>query len=77
MVPKYRPYPSPFSLTGAIHSSAGARLIRLTLKRSVSRPSGEWNDDDFDVLATASWSAASSTRGGFWGRSGNLVPDRF
>ena len=26
--------------------------VGLTLKRaSVSRPSGEWNDDDFDVLA--------------------------
>jgi hypothetical protein len=27
-------------------------VTRLTLKRaSASRPSGEWNDDDFDVLA--------------------------
>ena len=26
--------------------------LQLTLKRaSTSRPSGEWNDDDFDVLA--------------------------
>src|SRR4029077_8053879 len=33
----------------------------LILKRaSASRPSGEWNDDDYDVLALASWSAASS-----------------
>jgi hypothetical protein len=31
----------------------------LTLKRaSTSRPSGEWNDDDFDVLAEGVWSAA-------------------
>jgi hypothetical protein len=31
----------------------------LLLKRtSVSRPSGERNDDDFDVLADASWLAA-------------------
>jgi hypothetical protein len=34
----------------------------LILKRaSASRPSGEWNDDDYDVLAeTALLSAASS-----------------
>jgi hypothetical protein len=31
------------------------------LKRAAaSRPSGEWNDDDFDVLADGLWSAASS-----------------
>jgi hypothetical protein len=34
--------------------------LQLTLKRaSTSRPSGEWNDDDFDVLPMVSWSAAS------------------
>jgi hypothetical protein len=33
----------------------------LILKRaSVSRPSGEWNDDDYDVLPMALSSAASS-----------------
>jgi len=32
----------------------------LTLKRaSVSRPSGQWNDDDHDVLADATVAAAS------------------
>jgi hypothetical protein len=32
----------------------------LILKRaSASRPSGQWSDDDYDVLATAKWSAAS------------------
>jgi hypothetical protein len=34
---------------------------RLVLKRAAaSRSSGEWNDDDYDVLAMASSSAASS-----------------
>jgi hypothetical protein len=29
----------------------GTRMAALILKRaSASRPSGEWNDDDFDVL---------------------------
>jgi hypothetical protein len=33
----------------------------LILKRaSASRPSGEWNDDDFDVLSDGKLSAASS-----------------
>jgi hypothetical protein len=33
----------------------------LILKRaSASRSSGEWSDDDYDVLAQALWSAASS-----------------
>jgi hypothetical protein len=32
----------------------------LILKRaSATRFSGHWNDDDFDVLANAAWSAAS------------------
>jgi hypothetical protein len=30
----------------------GAPMTQLVLKRaSASRPSGEWNDDDFDLLA--------------------------
>jgi hypothetical protein len=33
----------------------------LILKRaSASRPSGEWNAEDFDVIAKASWSAGFS-----------------
>jgi hypothetical protein len=37
------------------------RVTGLILKRaSASRPSGEWNDDDYDVLAEALLSAASS-----------------
>jgi hypothetical protein len=32
----------------------------LILKRAaLSRPSGEWSDDDYDVMPMASWSAAS------------------
>jgi hypothetical protein len=39
----------------------GQAETALILKRaSASRSSGEWNDDDFDVLATAKLSAASS-----------------
>jgi hypothetical protein len=35
--------------------------MTLILKRaSASRPSGEWNDDDYDVLADGVVSAASS-----------------
>ena len=35
----------------------------LILKRaSASRPSGEWNDDDYDVLAGRGWLAAFSRR---------------
>jgi hypothetical protein len=31
---------------------ADSRVTRLTLKRaSASRPSGEWKDEDYDVLA--------------------------
>jgi hypothetical protein len=38
-----------FSATRALMTNEPARLI---LKRaSASRPSGEWNDDDYDVLA--------------------------
>jgi hypothetical protein len=44
----------------------------LTLKRaSASRPSGEWNDDDFDVLANGAvvgriFDAAASPVGSPW-----------
>jgi hypothetical protein len=36
-------------------------MTALLLKRaSTSRPSGEWNEDDYDVLADGDvWSAAS------------------
>jgi hypothetical protein len=34
------------------HSSEKKRKTGLILKRATaSRPSGEWNDDDYDVLA--------------------------
>jgi hypothetical protein len=35
------------------------RMTALILKRAAtSRPSGEWNDDDFDVVALATYRAA-------------------
>jgi hypothetical protein len=39
-------------LIGAAREALAIAQGRLVLKRaSASRPSGEWNDDDFDVLA--------------------------
>jgi hypothetical protein len=36
----------------SIHEDLGVSMIQLFLKRaSLSRPSGEWRDDDYDVLA--------------------------
>jgi hypothetical protein len=38
-------------------------MASLILKRaSASRPSGEWDDDDFDVLADGGGVGASSSR---------------
>jgi hypothetical protein len=48
------------------------RVAQLILKRaSLSRPSGEWNDDDFDVLADGAvvgriFNAAASLVGTPW-----------
>jgi hypothetical protein len=47
-----RSVPSPFSAPQPRGTGADMNKDYLTLKRaSASRPSGEWSDDDYDVLA--------------------------
>jgi hypothetical protein len=49
--------PGDLPLAGGRFAERTKAMTTLILKRaSASRPSGEWNDDDFDVLAPmASW----------------------